>query len=336
MLPEFELYIPSTLREACAYKAGGAKALAGGTDIFVAMHNGSERPAALVDLKGLEELKTFETRGGLIIGALTVHEALAYHPEVRGRYQAIFDGCSQVGSSQIRHRGTVGGNVCNAAPSADSISPLLVHDAVCVISGPRGERRTPLSEFFTGPKRTVLEGDELLKELRLEEPGILSGSAYYKYTRRNAMDLALFGVAVYMELTDEGRIWKARVAMTTAAPTPMRACGTEALLEGGLPGEKLFREAGLLAAEEISPRSSWRSSAEFRVALAKSLTPRTLTRAFERAAASGKAGDSGKAGNSGKTGAPEKAGVSERTDAPEKADAPEKTDASKKGGELRR
>ena len=283
MLPAFELLTPSTIAEAIKMKLDtGGKFLAGGTDILVAMHSGKERYETLIDIKGIDELKGFKTDGGLVIGALTPHRVLEMSSIVKERYTALFEGCSHVGSSQIRVRGTVGGNICNAAPSADSIGPLLVFDAECVIAGAGGERRTPLCEFFTGPGKTALGEGELLKSIIVSEPAVGSGSAYTKYTRRNAMDLALFGVSCCIALNG-GIIKAARIALTTAAPTPMRATDAEAFLVGKAPEEAVLKKAAELSAAQARPRSSWRSSAEFRKTLAKELTARTISLAAERA-----------------------------------------------------
>jgi len=283
MLPVFDLLTPETLEEAFRMKSEtGGKFLAGGTDLFVAMHSGKKRYPVLIDIKGIRELNYFETRGGLEFGALTTHRAVETNSLIRERYTALYEGCSRVGSVQIRARGTVGGNICNAVPSADSVGPLLVFDAVCSIAGQGTERRLPLCEFFTGPGKTVLGENELLKGISISEAVPSSGSAYIKFTRRNAMDLAMFGVSCCLVL-DGNRVGKARIALTTAAPTPMRAVNAEEFLTGKELGEAVIRETAALAASEAKPRSSWRSSAEFRLALAKELTARALKLAADRA-----------------------------------------------------
>ena len=262
----------------------GGSFLAGGTDIFVVMHSGKEKHSTLIDLKGLTELRHFDTGQGLEFGALTLHSVFERSGFVKEHYTALYEGCSQVGSPQIRVRGTVGGNICNAVPSADCAGPLLVFGALCVIAGTEGERLVPLCEFFTGVKKTVLGKDELLKDVIVPEPAKSSGSAYTKYTRRRAMDLALFGVSCYIAL-DGDRVQTARIALTTAAPTPIRATGAEAFLTGRVLREAELREAAELTAAEAKPRSSWRSSAEFRTALAGELCVRTVSLAAERAKA---------------------------------------------------
>jgi CO/xanthine dehydrogenase FAD-binding subunit len=217
---------------------------------------------------------------------LTPHRTFELNDLVIKRYTALFEGCSQVGSSQIRVRGSVGGNICNAVPSADSVGPLLVFDASCVIAGIQGEsvveRTVSLCEFFTGPKKTVLGEGELLKCVFLPDPALGSGSAYTKYTRRNAMDLALFGVSCYI-VPDGDKVQTIRIALTTAAPTPMRATDAEAFLTGITLTEAALKEAAELAAGQAKPRTSWRSPAELRITLAKELTIRTVRLAAERA-----------------------------------------------------
>lgn len=191
----------------------------------------------------------------------------------------MFEGCSRVGSVQIRTRGTLGGNICNGAPSADSIGPMLVHDARVVVAGPSGEREVPLKDFYLGLKKLDMGPDELLKRIRIPAPPAHSGSFYIKYTRRNAMDLALLGVSAYVEL--EGDVMKTvRIALTTAAPTPIRAEKTEALLTGKTAAPELMAEAGKTVLQESHPRSSWRSSAEFRLALLEELTVQALEQAI--------------------------------------------------------
>ena len=138
MLPKFELYMPDTLEEACRLKAEGAEVVAGGTDVFVNMHGGKDRSGKVVDIKNIPALQghTFDEAQGLDLGALTTHREIELWDVIKKHYRAMFEGCSRVGSVQIRTRGTLGGNICNGAPSADSIGPMLVHDARVVAAGP--------------------------------------------------------------------------------------------------------------------------------------------------------------------------------------------------------
>jgi CO/xanthine dehydrogenase FAD-binding subunit len=284
MLSKFELYMPDDLLEACRLKAEGCVPVAGGTDVYVNMHGGKEKAGRVLDLKNIEKLKgqIFTEGKGLDLGALTSHRRIEEWPLIRKYYYALFQGCSQVGSVQIRYRGTLGGNIMNGAPSADSIGPMLVHDAVVVVAGPEGEREIPLEKFYTGFKKHDIRHDELLARIRIPAPPANSGSAYYKYTRRNAMDLALMGVSAYVEL--EGDIMRnVRIALTTSAPTPVRSHNAEAVLEGQPVSDEIIIRAAETVASEGKPRSSWRSSAEFRVRLLHDITIMVLHEAVERA-----------------------------------------------------
>lgn len=285
MLPSFELYMPETVSEACRMKQQlKAMVVAGGTDVFVAMHGGALRPEALIDIKGIEELHSFEqTEDTVTLGALTKHRFIEESNYFRSRFTALFEGCSQVGSVQIRQRGTLGGNICNAVPSADSIGPLLVFDTICTVASETGEREVPLKDFFLGPKKTVLGPDELLKALVLPVPAPRSGSCYIKYTRRKAMDLALCGYSILLTLDEDDTIITARTALTTCAPTPIRGEKVEAYLLGKKVSQVEPETLGSLAAGDARPRSSWRASAEFRLEIIKELSVRAFRTALARA-----------------------------------------------------
>lgn len=284
MLSSYELYEPHTLQEACELKQlEGAKIVAGGTDIYVAMHNGSLKPAALIDIKGINELKEIrEEEDHWFFGALTPHRYFEESRHFWEAFTALSEGCSQVGSVQIRQRGTIGGNICNAVPSADSVAPLLLFDADCVIASAKGERAVPLKDFFLGPKRTVLEKDEILKGVKVYKQASGTGSRYIKYTRRKAMDLALCGVSVLVTLED-GVITKARAALTTSAPTAIRVTTAEEFLIGRNADEVDAAEFGRLCCEGASPRTSWRSSSEFRLTLIQNMAEDAYQTAVKRA-----------------------------------------------------
>lgn len=286
MLPEFDLLIPESLEEAIsilAQKGDECKVVAGGTDVYVDMHGSFETRPVLVDIKKLNELKGFDYYPGdrLEVGALTTHHFLDRSPVIREHFAALCEGASQVGSVQIRHRGTVGGNMCNAVPSADTLGPLLVLDAVAVIAGPDGRREVPAEKFFLGPKRTVLEKGELLEKIILPDNG--KGSAYIKFTRRNAMDLALLGASASMYIDGDGLCRDVRISLTTCAPVPMRAREAEAVLEGKAPDEENLLAAGVAASKEARPRSSWRCTEQYRRDVLKTIVPRVLRIAADRA-----------------------------------------------------
>lgn len=287
MLAPFDLLIPKTLEEAIgilAEKGDECKILAGGTDVFVDMHNKYEHHAFLMDIKQLPELKEFQfiPGEGLSIGALTTHHDLDRSAVVRSRFPALYEGASQVGSVQIRQRGTIGGNICNAVPSGDTLSPLLVLDAKVLLVGVDGQREMPLEEFLIGPKKTALAPGELLAKIILPDPGE-SKSAYIKFARRGAMDLALLGASAAIGIDKDGICRHIRIALTTCAPVPMRARQAEAVLLGNKPTQELIDRAGLVASKEAKPRSSWRCSESYRRDVLEEIVPRVIQIALERA-----------------------------------------------------
>lgn len=287
MLPAFDLLIPKTLEEAVqllAEKGDACKIVAGGTDVYVDMHGKYETTPYLMDIKHLEELKEFAyiPGEGLTIGALTTHHFLDRSPIIRKYYPALYEGASQVGSVQIRHRGTIGGNICNAVPSGDTLGPLLALNATVLLASVDGQRELPLEEFFLSPKKTALKSGELLVKIMLPDPG-KSRSAYIKFTRRGAMDLALLGASAALELDETGACKNVRVSLTTCAPVPMRAKQAEAVLEGKMPTEERIVQAGLAAAEEAKPRTSWRGTEEYRRDVLEEIVPRVIRTAMDRA-----------------------------------------------------
>jgi CO/xanthine dehydrogenase FAD-binding subunit len=288
MLPPFELFITKSLIEASDILMkyhGKARIYAGGTDILIQMKRGQSHPEALVDIKDIPELYGigYTEAAGLTIGALTTHHEVEKSKLVQEKYPAFHDGVSRVGSVQIRNQGTIGGNLCSALPSADSAGPLLALGAKVRIFGPNGERELPLEKFYVDAKITVLEPGEILTQIVIPPLGSINTQAYIKFSRRKAMDLALLGVAVYFEL-DEKRMTcdRARIALTTAAPIPIRAYQTEEFLNGRTLTEDNLKKAGLLAAAEAKPRDSWRSGAEYRRHLIRVLIPRVAKLALAR------------------------------------------------------
>ncbi len=286
----FDYYAPRNLDEAVAllHQLGdGARPVAGGTDIVVQMKEGRTRfpyPQMIVSLDRIGELKgiDFSEKDGLRIGAATTMAEIAASPVVRERYQALAEGAGVVGSWQTMNMGTIGGNICNAAPSADTAPPLLAFEAEAVIVGTTGRRALALGDFFRGPGQTALEPGELLAEVRMPAPPKGTSSAYQRHTPRKQMDIAVVGVGVALTI-DGGKISRARVALGAVAPKPFRSETAEAALEGQAPGETAFARAAEAAAAACSPIGDVRGSAEFRRHLVKVITARMLTKAAERA-----------------------------------------------------
>ncbi len=283
----FDYYRPSSLAEASTIlreHGEGGLLLAGGTDVLVQIKEAG-RPVryvvSLADIEGLSGIA--EHASGLQIGARTRMVEVGSHPSIRARYSAVSDGASLVGSVQTRHLATIGGNVCNAAPSADTSPGLTVLSATAHASGPSGERAIPIMELWTGPGRTSLAVGEVVTHFTLPAPGARSGSHYQRHTPRKVMDIAAVGTAVYLELDGGGTCTTARIALGAVAPTVVRAPRAEAALVGGPVNEETAAVAGAIAATEATPISDQRASAEFRTYLIEVMTRQSILRAAERA-----------------------------------------------------
>lgn len=265
---------PATLEDAlAALTSPGARALAGGSDLLVRCGRDEPWPEHLVDLKGLAELRGIEEIDGILrIGALaTVAELL--ESRVLEAWPALEQACLRFAGRQIRNRATLGGNLANASPAADSIAPLMIHEAVCVSD----RRRIPIAEFFLGPGRTVLEAGELLLQIEIPREPEGTRSFYVKLAPREAMAISVVGVAGLLILR-EGKVALARLALASVAPTVIRARRAETFLEGGILDKDRIREAARLAAEASHPIDDIRASAAYRRRMVERLTAWELSR----------------------------------------------------------
>ncbi len=286
----FAYHAPSSLAEAVAVlerEGPGGRILAGGTDLLVQAKERGSVPRYVVSLRDVHELSrvSFDEAGGLEIGARVSLGEVADHPEIRRRFSAISTGASLVGSYQIQNRGTVGGNLCNAAPSADCAPPLLVLDAVIDVHGATGRREIPLVDFFVGPGRTVLGADEVLVSIRVPSPPSKSGSAYLRHTPRQEMDIAVVGVAASVALDARGDVASLRVALGAVGPTPFLAREAGARAVGQAPDDATIAEVARIAAGEARPISDQRGSAAWRRHLVEVLARRAIKIAIGRALA---------------------------------------------------
>jgi carbon-monoxide dehydrogenase medium subunit len=262
------------------------KLVAGGTDLLPQLKNGLLKPARVIDLSGVDELRVLiaEDGRGFRVGASVTARRLERDPRIRALYPSLAESGALVGSVQVRNLATIGGNVCNAAPSADMAPPLLALDAEAVVAGPQGRRRVPLASFFLGVRRTVLTPNELLIEFIIPQPGSRSGGNYLRHTPRRELDIAIVGVASQVTLAD-GVCVKARIALAAVAPIPLRATAAEQALEGQRLTPERIEQAAALAVEAARPISDQRGSVEYRRHLVRVLTRRTLTTALARASA---------------------------------------------------
>ena len=285
----FEMAMPGSVDECLtvlAQRGSEAKLVAGGTDLLPQMKNGVTRPGCVVDISRLSELRSIalDASGGLRLGAAVAARQIERDARLSKAFPSLVESAALVGSIQIRNLATVGGNLCNAAPSADMAPPLIALEAEAVIAGPKGRRRVPLASFFEGVRTTVLGPDELLIELVVPAPGPRSGGHYLRHTPRRELDIAVVGVASQITLSN-GVCGKARISLASVAPTPVRATAAERVLEGQPLTKERIEEAATLAVEAARPISDQRGSAEFRKHLVRVLTRRTLTTALARASA---------------------------------------------------
>ncbi len=253
-----------------------ARIIAGGTDLMIQWKKKLVSPDYMVSLRNVAELNFIDFGEGLTIGSATRHRTLELSQEIQRRYPIIHDAVSQLGSVQVRNSATIGGNLCNAAPSADTAPPMLVLDAQAVIKSAHGERIVPIAQFFKGPGKTALAPGEILTQLRISPPLPRTGMAYWKHTRRKAMDLPILGVAMLLAFEEDMTTCaKARIGLGVAAPTPMRASKAEAYLEGKSITQETLDKAGEIAAQEASPRTTIRGSEWYRRDMLKVLVKRT-------------------------------------------------------------
>lgn len=287
-MPNFDYEAPTSLASALELLArpGEVRPLSGGTDIIDQLKSNRRHADLVVDLKRVPELLTLESNGsGLRIGsAVSCTEVHKYTAE-KGGFPALSESTELVGSIHIQNRATVGGNLCNAAPSADTIPALLIHEAVAHTANASGGREIPLIDFFAGPGQTVLEKGEILKELVLPAPSNNTASAYLRFIPRNEMDIAVAGVGSLIEVDPSTKVvTKARIALASVAPTPVRAYAAEEFLEGTVIDAAAIDKTADLAVGSAVPITDVRGSAEYRKELIRVLTKRTLNICLERLA----------------------------------------------------
>jgi len=284
ILPEFEYLAPRTIEEAIELLSRygeDAKVLAGGTDLLVRMKQGVLRPKYLISINKIKELNYIEDRGDHVaIGAATKLRTIEKSSLIKELFPALYEAVRSMAGVQIRNMGTIGGNLCNASPAADTAPPLLVFEAEVVIAGPNGRRVVPITQFFTGPGKTVMARNELLVEVRIPKPVKPTGSAFIKIARV-AMDLAKVNIAVALRMNGNV-VEDVKVALGSVAPTPMRAYKTEEFLKGKELTEDVMWEAAKIVRTEVKPITDIRSTAEYRREVSGVILVDALKKAMER------------------------------------------------------
>jgi carbon-monoxide dehydrogenase medium subunit len=282
-LREFEYVEPTSLEEAFSIlgRNGNSRILAGGTDLILGMRERKSAPRLVVNIKkipGLDKMQVDE-HGGLRIGALVTINAIDASEFVRTAFPILADAAHSLGSFQIRNRATIGGNLCNGSPAADTAPPLIALGAIAKIAGPKGERLVKLEDFFVGPGKTVLSKGDILVEVDVPPQPRESFGAYLKHGPRSAMDIATVNAAAMFSLRAEKCV-DARIALGSVAPVPLRARKAEAEIHGKSIDEATVRKVAEIASEECSPISDVRGSAEYRKAMVKVLVRRLFGKAF--------------------------------------------------------
>lgn len=259
-----------------------ASLLAGGTDLMVQYLRGEMEPAALIHIEPLHELRSLTFNGRTSVGSLVTHRALATSETISARHPALQEAAGTVGGWQTQAVGTIGGNVCNASPAADTAPPLLVADAHVTLRSSSAERRLPLHEFWLGRRATSRHPDEMLTSLDVEPLGPGEGETYVKLGRRGAMEVAIVGLAVRLGF-EEGQVAAARIAVCSVSPTPMRIEDAEAALVGSDLGSKALEAAAAAIRSAITPIDDARASAAYRTKVVAGLLERAAARCAERA-----------------------------------------------------
>jgi len=287
-MKNFDYLAPRTLDEAYGQLGNGKSSLllAGGTDVIVQLREGRRTCDQLIDLKHIPELMRFRfaADGTLEIGAAVPLARLYEDPEIQRRLPGLVDAASLIGGIQVQSRATLGGNVCNASPAADSSPALIALGARAVVGSRRGTREIAVEDIFVGPGKTSLAADEILVQLRIPPQPARSGTAFLRFIPRNEMDIAVTNAGVRIALDPSGgRIESARVAIGAVAPTPLVVQGAVDALTGKPATAETFAAAGEAAAAAARPITDMRGSIAQRKHLAKVLTVRALETALARA-----------------------------------------------------
>jgi CO/xanthine dehydrogenase FAD-binding subunit len=284
-LSQLAYIAPASAEEAVkALSAAGARPLSGGTDLLVQLRAGRVRPETIVDLKRIAgAVGVREEAGGFVIGAATSGALLGEHAGLVRAWPGVVEAANLIGSTQIQGRATLGGNLCNASPAADSVPALIAARAVCVIEGPSGRREAPVEAICVGPGQTSLSAGEFVLELRLPARPARASDAYLRLIPRTEMDIAVAGAGVSLALDDAGRVAEAHVALGAVAPTAVLVPEAGAALVGGRLEEAALAKLDAAARAACRPISDKRGTAEYRTRIAGVLARRAAAIAFKRA-----------------------------------------------------
>jgi carbon-monoxide dehydrogenase medium subunit len=279
---------PRSVEETIALLQGAgqsARILAGGTDLLAQMRTGIISPELLIDVKKIPEHPSIDELpdGSFRVGAAVCGAALGEHSALRAAWPGVVEAAELIGSAQIQGRASLGGNLCNGSPAADSVPALIAAAATCTIAGPGGTREAPVASIITGPGQTSLAPAELVVDLRLPARPARSGDAYLRMIPRSEMDIAIVGAAVSLTLAEDGTCSAARVSLGAVAATPLLVDAAATTLVGTLVDDDALAAAGEASAAAASPIDDKRGTIEYRRKVAGVLTRRAAKIAAERA-----------------------------------------------------
>jgi CO/xanthine dehydrogenase FAD-binding subunit len=287
MIPPFEYRSPETLTEACRVLGEWGprgRIIAGGTDLVISLRKGESQPQILIDVTRIPELRRVEEAEGKIrIGAAVTHGEIASSRLVQRYGKVLSDAASWVGSPQIRNLGTIGGNIANASPAADTLPPLMVLEANGTVFSPRGNKEVPLSDLFRGPYQSNLNPDELLVQVSF--PKLSSGfrTGFVRLARRSAMAISRMSMAVVLRMTQgENRIEEVRISAGAVTPTPHRMSEAESMLKGKNPDGETMKKAAQCISETMVQWSGVRPSTSYKAPVVEALFLRCMGQALEK------------------------------------------------------
>jgi carbon-monoxide dehydrogenase medium subunit len=288
-LPQFEFLAPSSVDDAvkALMSAPAARVLAGGTDLIVQMRAGRQKPGAVIDLKRIPGATGIrrDADGGFTIGAATSGATIGENADLVRAWPGVVEAANLIGSTQVQGRASLGGNLCNASPAADSVPALIAARAVCVIVGPAGRREAPVEAIQAGPGRTTLQPGEFILEFRLPPRPKRAADAYLRLIPRTEMDIAVVGAGVSLALDADGAITDAHVSLGAVAPTCLLVADAGAALVGGKLDDAALDKLDAAARAACNPIDDKRGTIDYRIKIAGVLARRAAAIAYSRAEA---------------------------------------------------
>jgi CO/xanthine dehydrogenase FAD-binding subunit len=285
MIPPFDYKTPKTLKEACDLfwdYGDKARLIAGGTDLVIALRNGDLKPSCLIDITRIPELKKIEEKDGRIsIGAAVTHSEIVSSSLVRRYGKVLSEAASEIGSPQIRNVGTIGGNIVNASPAADTLPPLMVLDAVAQVTSKEGEKEVPLDQLFKGPYETALKSHEILVNVSFKKLSTGTKTSFVRLARREAMAIARMNLAVLLQMVKgKHQIKDIRISVGSVTPTPRRMSDVEAILKGQAPHEERLKTASKRVSETMIQYAGVRPSTSYKAPVVEALFMRAFRKAL--------------------------------------------------------